>query len=269
MSTFSIRGDLGNLTTGGPVELTELKAAVEAVTLEARRLWVSYAEGAPLPDGKVIHARSGGYARSIATRQTGEFSGEVYSELPYADAIENGSPARDLKRMLDSSLKVRLTKDGRRYLIIPFRWQTPGSIGGGNVMTPAVHGWWRRQERSHVTGEYQRPSGTGAYDIHTRQLITVPQKKYFWGARLGEGDAGATKHMAGMVNFRQPGAKGGAAHSQYITFRTMVEGGKGWNAKAVEGKHPARSVADMMRPVAEERFGEAVKRDIARMLGIV
>lgn len=273
-ATFSIAVDLGNIPVGAALNagtLPHLSHAVKSLVEGAHQRWLGYAMGMPLPDGKVINNRSGTYSRSILIKQTGEFSGEVFSELPYAESIENGTPARDLKKILDSSMKVRLTRDGRRYLIIPFRHQTPGAVGTTNVMPPEVHEWWQGKEKSFVTSTFRRNSGTGAYDIKTRSLITVEARKYHWGHRLGKADIAAmgihgkeAKRMVGMVNFRNPGT---GNHSSYITFRCMVEGSKGWNAKAVEGKHPAKTVADAMRPIAEEMFKAALQADIEALLG--
>ncbi|WP_431860139.1 hypothetical protein [Azospirillum sp.] len=252
-----------------------LSHAVAAISAAAHRQWVQYASGMALPDGKVINPRTGEYARSIQLRQLGDFSAEVYTNLAYAAGIEHGMPARDLKRMLDYSLKVRLTKDGRRYLIIPFRWNNPNSVLGNN-MPQEVHDWWHGPGRtpSAITGVHRRLSGTGAYDIKTRQQITVPARTYSWGSRMGKSDLaelGVTgplaKRMEGMVNFRKPNARGGAAHSKFMTFRVMIEGSPGWKAPAVEGKWPARTVAQQLQPVAEQAFGKAIEEDVKRLLG--
>ena len=252
-----------------------LSAAVERIAAAAQHQWVRYASGEALPDGKVIRNRTGEYARSILLRQLGDFSAEVFSDLAYAHAIEAGAPARDLKRILFSSLKVRLTHDGRRYLIIPFRWNRPGSVLG-HAMPESVKGWWQGRTASSITGTYRRASGTGAFDIKTRERVTVPGWRYSWGDRLSADDlkglgvhGRAVRHMEGMVNFRNPGAgaTGTGAHSQYITFRVMVEGSPGWMMPAQEGRWPARKTADLLRPVAEQAFQRAMEEDIAHIVG--
>ena len=249
-----------------------LQAAVRRLTLLAHQEWTEYALGKPLPNGMVIQNRTGEYARSLTIRETGTFAGEVFTDLPYAKAIEEGAPARDMKRMLDSSFKVRLTRDGRRYLIIPFRHD--------RFNTPAdVLDWWAGKQTSHVSGTFRRQSGTGAYDIRTRQLVTVPGWRYDWGDRLKKGDlaglgitGNTAKRLQGMVKFSNPGGRAGGGapkgtHNQLITFRVMVEGGKGWMAKATPGRFPARTVADQLRPVAEDLFQAAVEADVKALLG--
>ena len=103
--------------------------------------------------------------------------------------------------------------------------------------------------------------------------MTVAGWRYKWGSRLdkgtlaGLGITGAqAKRVTGMVNFREQPHGEGARHSQYITFRVMSEDSKGWRAPAREGFHPAKTVADKLRPVAEEAFRKAVELDVRRML---
>jgi hypothetical protein len=263
-----------------------LAQAVQSIIDAAEAQWKAYATGAPLPSGKSIGIRSGQYNRSIMQRKTGDFSGEVFSELAYADTIERGTPARDLKDMLRYSLKVRISqRTGRRYLIIPFRHsENPNNVMRDNPMPQAVVNWWIDRARSAViSGHERRPvhsdiHGTivpwhAVYDIRTRNLLTVPQRRYQWGARLTKAeleglgaDAKQIKRMAGMVNFRRPAQKGGASHSQYITFRTMSEGSPGWKVPARAGYWPARTTADKLRPVAEQLFRAAVEEDIRQIL---
>lgn len=276
MPTFSINVDLSHLM---PPEgrltaeaFPSLAHAVRLIGQQAHADWVDFAMGKPLPSGLVIRNRTGEYARSIGTRETGPFSVEVSSHLRYARYIEEGTPAHDMKKMLDSSFKVRLTKDGRRYLVIPFFHSRHTG------MTDDVQDWFRNRQASHIAGTFRRLSGTGAFDIRTRRRVTVPGWRYSWGDKLrardlaGLGVTGvAAKRMQGMVNFRNPGgAAGGGAkagsHSQFITFRRMVQGSKGWMARAQPGKYPARTVADQLRPVAQEAFAAAMAADIAALL---
>lgn len=256
--------------------LPRLASAVQAVSLAAQGRWKGYAGGEPLPNGEVIQSRSGRYMQSIQQESEGDFAARVFSDAPYADQIEHGAPARDLKRMLGTSLKVRRARDGTRYLIIPFRWGTPGTkTFGSNVMPPEVHQMWTGggMEASRVTGMGQRASGTGAYDPRTRKPVMVPQRKYAWGDRLQKSqlsEAGvfgrAAKRMAGMVQMRNPHGHGGSLHSQYMTFRVMSEKSQGWLVPATAGKHPAREVAKEFEPKARLAFARAAKADMRAFL---
>lgn len=300
---FKIQVDLSHLMAVGSAftaaVFPHLALAVQMVADRAEGTWKAFAAGAPLPSGKVIHSRTGAYTRSIMQRNTGDFSREIYSELPYAQAIESGSPRRDLKEMLRSSLKVRVSAAGKRYLIIPFRHSSnPNNVMRDNVMPPSVHEWWKDKQPSHVLrpgskvdplmslfGNIEfapeakfnthRLSGTGAYDIKTRMRLTVPEHHYQWGDRLsktalaGLGVGGeSARRMAGMVHFTKQGGKGGSSHSQYITFRVMSEASRpgSWIAPAQEGKWPARTTSQIYQPLAEIVFQAAVEADIRAVL---
>ena len=289
MAEFRIGVDIGHLVPdGSPLSgdiFPRLSKAVRAVAEAAHSKWQDYAAGAPLPSGKSIDARTGTYLRSIALRQLGPFAAEVYSDLPYASAIEEGSPRRDMKEMLSSSLKTRLTKDGRRYLIIPFRWGVSGSVSAGsNQMPESIQNWWHAKAASSINGHGWRPSGTGALGFRNKttgtlkqvrgEVLGVRRRDYDWGSRLDKetiAAAGVTgknaARMEGMVNFRRPGRKGGSSHSSFLTFRVMMEGSSGWIAPAREGLWPARTTADEIRPDAERVFAEAIARDLRAAIG--
>lgn len=291
---FRIGVELGHLIADGSPLTAELfpslAQAVRAVSEAAHGKWQDYASGAPLPSGESINPRSGAYLRSIELRQTGPFSAEVYSDLPYASAIEEGTPQRDMKRILGSSLKVRVVQSGprrgQRYLIIPFRHFAEGSVaaGAGGGMPEAVQNWWRGKAASEITGQGWRRSGTGAVGWRAGQgegwrsrkgeAVETRSRTYKWGSRLDKdtlaelGVTGqAAKRMAGMVQFRKPGASGGSSHSQSVTFRVMGEWSQGWLQPARPGLHPARTTAEQIQPDAEKAFAEAVARDLRRHLG--
>ncbi len=251
---------------------SRLAFAVHQVASQVHRQWLAYAQGAPLPTGKRITPRSGGYLKSISLTPKGDLQWEVASNAPYAGAIEYGTAAYDLKQILATSAKVRRTKDGRRYLIIPFRHGTGTGSGqgisfGSNVLTPQEYALARKVLRaapSHITGIGQRPSGNYPGRM-------VPQLQYHWGGRLTRehlqqaGLAPArVRRLQGMVRFDKPG---GGGHSQYLTFRTMIEGSSGWLRPAQPGRFPLKSAVDQYRGAAERIFQEAVRQDVAAFLG--
>lgn len=297
MAEFKISIDLSHLVARGSAftgaVFPHLALAVQAIADRAEGTWKAFAAGAPMPNGKVINSRSGSYTRSIMQRNTGDFSREIYTELPYAQAIESGSPQRDLKTMLNSSLKVRISARGRRYLIIPFRHSAnPRNVARDNAMPTSVAEWWKNKRASSVTNPKKaledlfgiefapgaqasntRPSGTGAHDIVTRGVLQVPKHEYQWGDRLSRADlAGlgvhgeAARRLQGMVMFRKPGGKAGGAHGKYITFRTMAEGSRGWIVPAQEGKWPAKQTAELYQPLAEQAFQAAVAEDVRSII---
>jgi len=134
-----------------PQAFPTLAAAVEALAIAAQEQWVAFAAGAPLPDGRSVPVGDGSYARSIQSRQVGEFAWRVESDFARAVEIEQGMPGYDMKRVLRTSLKARVAKDGSRYLIIPFRHGTPGSQSFRSVMPEHVHELARQLAPSRIT----------------------------------------------------------------------------------------------------------------------
>lgn len=235
----------------------------QAVSLVAQQTAINWQTA--VRDAKLWVGEKDAYAESIQVKMTGAFSALVWTDYKLAQEIETGRPARDLKRMLDTSLKVRTSKRGQRYLIIPFRHSTPGANATGPSMPEHVYKAARKLEASSVTGMTTRLSGTGVMDIKTRDFLTVPQRIYKWGGRLppgmmGPNAKGKTDRFAGMVRFQEPGKK--PRYSTYMTFRVMSENSRGWIIPAKPGLNIAKGVVSDMQPVAEEIFKEAVRRSI-------
>lgn len=242
--------------------LPRLTQAVAAVAQQAQADWVEGIQAARLWSGE-----KDAYAASIHWEMTGPFSAVVVSSYRYAQEIESGRPARDLKRMLDTSLKVRVNKAGKRYLIIPFRHNTPGAKAVGQSMPQHVYKVARKLKPSSVIGKVARVSGTGAFDILTRMPLLVPQNVYRWGERLEAGSMGPnargrSDRFAGMVRFDTTSPRG-AKGSTYMTFRVMAEDSTGWVIPPRPGLYIVRQVVQRLQPLAERAFQEAVRRDLS------
>lgn len=263
MADFKIQVDLSALMEQKQVITAQvfplLNQAVNAVAQQAAVNWKEAVLRAKLWSGE-----KDAYVATIRYEMTGDFSAVVMSDYKHAEEIETGRPARDLKKMLDTSLKVRQTKKGTRYLIIPFRHGTPGNNAHGPSMPQHVYDIAKDLKASKVTGQKQRPSGTGAMDIKTKKYLTVNQNVYAWGGSLAAGSMGPnmkgkSDRFAGMVRF-DTSTPGGSKSSSYITFRVMSENSKGWIIPPQPGLHLAENVAKELQPLAERVFQEAVKR---------
>lgn len=262
MANFQIRVDLGDVTAKvrGIIDaevFPRLHQAVGAVAQQATIDWKEAVVRAKLWRGEKVQ-----YSESIAWKMTGPFSAEVSSDYRYADEIDNGRPPRDLKRMLDTSLKVRTTKTGKRYLIIPFRHQIPGADAIGQSMPQDVYDLARQLAPSRVVGRTRRLSGTEAVSIKSRQPLTVAARKYVWGDSLKAGSApGMQRRHEGMYKFDVSSGK--SKSSNYITFRIMSESSNGWIIPARTGLYIVKGITARLQPLAEIAFSEAVKRDLA------
>jgi hypothetical protein len=264
---FSVAVDLSDLFRVGAIVrhglFSNLAQAVENVALTGVERWQRAVHAAPLWQGE-----RDAYMASIRAEQTGPLSWEVISDYRYVEDIETGRPARDLKEMLGYSLKVRVSKAGRRYLVIPMRQNSPGNPALAKPMPANIYAAARTLSASQITGHGTRLSGTGAFDVKTKKPARVRARRYLWGGRLPEGMAPklrsnhATDPYAGMVRFKTDSASG-HRYSQFISFRTMVEGSPNWIVPAKPGLWLARHVADSLQRTAGTDFGTAIQQDIA------
>lgn len=260
-----------------------LEQAVRAVATQTAANWIEAVQRAKLWSGE-----KDAYASSIQWKMTGDFEAEVWTDYKHAQDIETGRPPRDLKAMLNTSTKVRRTKDGTRFLVIPFRHSTPGNSAHGNDMPQHVYNQARMLAPSRIVGQGQRRAGelTGfamgfgmvpysekrqrrspyLKSTGTRADVMVTKNVYSWGGRLvagsmGPNPKGRTDRFAGMYRFDST-TPGGKRSSVYMTFRIMSEKSSGWIVPAQPGQNIARQVIDAMRPLAEKAFGEAVRRSL-------
>jgi hypothetical protein len=236
--------------------------AVQAIAYQAQEEWKQ-----DVLKARLWSTEKTDYINSIQVKMTGAYSAVVWSDYKFAEEIETGRPAKDLKKMLNTSLKVRKTKDGRRYLIIPFRHNTPGNTALANDMPADVHKIVSSKnfKKSTVTGMGTRLSGTGAMGITSRKMLTVKQASYKWGDRLENGLTEKLKPFHsnaptdGMVRMQTKSGKQNS--SSYMTFRNMIEGSPKWIVPAKPGLFIAKKVAERLAPLADKVIKEAVKKD--------
>jgi hypothetical protein len=258
MAEFKISVDLSDVISASRgIIIAEifplLNQAVRAVAQQTRIDWLESVERAKLWRGE-----KDAYKTTIQWQMINDFEALVWADYKYSEEIETGRPQKDLKRMLNTSLKVRASKKGSRYLIIPFQHNTPSANATGKAMPEDIYAMAKGLSPSSIIGQTQRLSGTGAYDIKSRKRLTVNQNIYKWGGSLNGDSVG--RNYAGMRRFDTSG--GGPRHSTYLTFRIMSERSNGWIVPAKPGLFLAKTVAEAMQPRAEKVFQEAIKQSI-------
>lgn len=274
--SFDLGGTLGAMGVINKTVFPLLNQAVRAVANQTAIDWQSNVYKAKLWSGE-----KDAYAKTINWRMTGDFTAVVETDYRYAEDIENGRPARDLKKMLFSSLKVRRTEDGRRFLVIPMRHNM------SKLQDAGLYQMASELDASTIVGQTQRPSGevtnmsptTGMSaapaasqtkflsNSQTKKAMMVNKNNYQWGDRLKRSamkDAGipasTRSWAAGMTRFDT--STGGAKSSAYLTFRIMMEGSGGWVVPAQPGQNIAQKTAQAMQPKANSAFAEAIKRTL-------
>lgn len=261
-----------------------VRQAVKAVAQQTAADWQEAVYQARLWSGE-----RDAYAQSIKWEMTGDFSAMVSTDYKHAADIETGHPQRDLKKMLDTSLKVRRTESGKRFLVIPMRHNTPGNSAHAKAMPGSVYALAKAMTPSRVIATGQRPSGevthlspkTGMQpsanqtpylsNPKTKQALTVNRNQYAWGGRLTAAmlkeagmDKADAKRYAGMVKMNTSTPGGKSKSSSYMTFRIMMEGQTGkWIIPAQPGQYLARGVVQAMQPKAEKAFAAAIQKTIS------
>lgn len=248
--------------------------AVRAIAQEAQLNWME-----AVKNSKLWSVEKNAYYNSIEIRYPTDLSAEVFTRYTYAAEIETGRPPRDLKLMLNTSSKVRRTKDGRRFLVIPMRHNTPGNTALAPAMPSSIYALAKDMKLSSVTGEGMRPSGevtnlspkkgmSAAHkqapflsNISTKKTFMVPSNSYSYGHRLRSADLKHESKLnqrryAGMLRMNE--STGG---SMYLTFRVMMEGSSGWVIRAKPGLFLAKGVADHLQPIATKALEEAVRQE--------
>lgn len=234
---------------GQAVQTTAMttQALWQQSVLQARGLWKPYKDR---------------YAASIKVVYDADGMGaRIYSDDPMATPIETGIPARDLKKMLDTSLKTRVVKNGKnagkRYMIIPFRHNSSGNNALAQDMPADVYAQAKELAKSSVTRLSFRQNQLGVRGIsgaRTHQLLQVRSRQYQWGGRLDGPDI--AKRFKGMVRFNT--SSGGQQPSSYVTFRVMLEGSSGWIAPAQPGRFIVKSVSEAAQVMLKEEVTAAI-----------
>jgi hypothetical protein len=281
--SFDLGAKIDMLSIVNAKVLPLMSQAVRAVAAQTAADWKTAVYHAKLWSGE-----KDAYANSITWKSTGDFTAEVEADYKHAAEIETGRPARDLKKMLDTSEKVRRTEDGRRFLVIPMRHNTPGKGAHARPMPQGVYALAKALEPSRVVAAGTRPSGevtrlspkSGMHpspnqspyltSTHSKQAAEVVRRQYAWGGRLTAGglkaaglDATSAKRYAGMVKM-DTSTPGGSKSSSYMTFRIMMDSQTGkWIIPAQPGMFLAKKVADAMQPKATTAFQAAIKKTLS------
>jgi hypothetical protein len=174
----------------------------------------------------------------------------------FPNMLEQGAPSWDMRSMLRTSAKAKMGRNGYRYMVIPFRHQTPGTEGSAGAPMGSQFGDQAAAVGQRVHNEAKKLRGTlsgadaeaGIARLRLRdpeaaerhvQRLKQSTRNTLWGGipeldtkpgvrgRLREGVSGklrahhATDIHAGMVRFEKTytAAKG----SHYMTFRVISE----------------------------------------------
>jgi len=217
----------------------------------------------------------GGYAQGIQNGAKYPYSNDplhfrIEHQSPHAYWLENGYDSFDMKKMLESSIKVRINKNGKRYLIIPFRHGNPDSTTF-KAMPEEIYEKAKTLKQSKIIGTYKEGVVQGAKSFGEAETMRVnnpdriKRNLYRWGGKLETG-GDTYKIYDGMVRFdSNPNTARGILakvtskfihnsnnnkpYSTYLTFRVMSEDSTGWI-------HPAQKPMNILGETMQRVEGQ-------------
>lgn len=247
---------IARLSKGNKLPYTE--SAIREAAQLIQSTWVEYASGVNVSfSGGTFRVgiQTGDYVRSIQNglRFPDSMTGEIFTSSKHGESIETGQEARDMKPKLLTSSRVKVGKNGKKYLTVPFRHGAPGSAN--NAMPGRIYDQARKLSFSRITS-------------------TLPTRTYDWGGRIKESNtgqvsragnhpgAGSTwksgKHQ-GMVKMNKDG------HTQYMTFRRLSENSpaKSWMRPAIKPKPIRDAVIENTQDQINDMILEGFQADLA------
>lgn len=266
---FSAGESMANLF---PTAVQAVKGAAASVESQ----WRAYARGEPLPSGDSIKHPTGGYEQSIKTKPQSAWSYDVFSMSSVAHFLEDGTPEVDMKQTHPYGPRGRVAKKkmpggGFRYvpyLVIPFRWATPGSgahMGPKNIIPDQIYNALTKGIRKGsfsrtvvLDGKTESPNFWG--EAQSRAT-------YQWGSRL-KGAGGNIEGLVAMNGDYSNQGDGTLAqkkrYSTYFTFRIISADSPpdAWIKPATKALKIAEQTAAFMRDKVNDMIDAGFRSDI-------
>ncbi len=269
---------------------SNLAAAVKTAGNMVMNEWITTA------NSRFRHS-SGGYAQGIVQGLKYPFEDNplhfvIEHTKKYAVYLENGYDPFDMKKMLQTSMKVRVSKKGNKYLIIPFQHGTPGTKSM-SAMPKDVYKRASGLKESIIAARFLEGSQQGANSYNQARQFRqdnpnkVTRNQYKWGDKLTDKDAaGKYTIYDGMVRFNRnvanvrmvnnvqlPAGKfalnatghTSTQHSSYFTFRVMSELSQGWQNPGSPGMFILKDTVEKMSGRVTQLIAAGIKEDMREM----
>lgn len=236
-----------------------IRAVLNDVMTGARNEWIKLA-------GERLSSSRRDYINGIQNVELSGMLATVALVGVMPNNVEHGMPAYDMHTtLLGPDVPVvpwgsgergkHARKGGGFYRVIPFRHQTPGTLGQGGGAPMGT------QYKGALGDEEAKSLGKKIHKAAKKLAPTTgaPGEKTKWGERLPEGlapklsEKHSTDIYAGMV--RQEKTYKGATQSTYTTFRVISDGVPDkWMHPGIEAVHIADDVQKYVEKVAPMAF---------------
>ena len=214
--------------------------AVKAGTELVQRTWIDYISGHTVTYSGgifVVRVVTGDYLRSIVNGLSypalgDKLTGEVASLSPHGRIVEEGVKPFDMKQTHLSGSKVKVSKDGSKYITVPFRHQTPGSGVLANAMPKQTYEQAKRlavSRRNNILKKWWSGRSYAWGDRMPREMGGQKEKPHW-----------TTGRFTGMIKMT------GKPHTSYLTFRRLSEKSKpeAWQHPGVEARPVTQAVVE-------------------------
>lgn len=246
-------------------ELQNIERAVEIASRYVQGTWQQVVMGATQIPGIVeiranvnlrkMYADSITLGEQINVPEAGFCKAMVVALKRIAEDLERGRGPWDMKPMLLNGPKARVSKNGIKYNIIPFRHAVPGGTKNtavGCVMPLAIYKQARALKAS-VEGK-----GTTKWG----GKLTGTEAKYGPGQNPTSGYQHKSGRFEGMTRVEKTYEK--ATQSKYVTFRIVSSKSDpgSWIHPGYPAYHIADGVKNYCRPHVEEMILQAAQDDL-------
>lgn len=232
---------------------------------------------------KELHQTKKVYIQNIKLVDSGKLEGVVlldYSKNPLVRMIEEGASPFDIKNGLLNSKKVKFTKDGRKYITVPFRIATSGAVGESDVfngvMPEAVYQVIKDKVANiPVKGGGNRTQGLQSNEIpsefalpKTRQTINNSEGNPLWAEY---------KHKNSIYEGLTRVEDTVTGQSTYHSFRRVsepraeiIDGGKKVGSDPNSWIHPGIQAHHLIQTAlnnynVEEKTGELLNIELSKL----
>lgn len=234
--------------------LVETQAAIKVGVAAIQAEWLKYVSGVSVSysgGSFTINRVSGNYASAVMSGAHypdggNVLKGSVNVDLDYAERLEKGFESFDMKDGMLSSPKVKINKDGGKYIDVPFRHDTSGIPS--SIMSEAQSG--------RSLGIIRLGQGLGKAQAGIRSKITPQQlgrDPYTWRDGL----------YAGLIR-KEAGPKNSGA---YMTFRRISENSDpdSWIHPGVDPKPVTKAIEENLGPQLQDMVLSAYESDLLRL----
>ncbi len=228
-----------------------------------------------------LYASSASFERQ-SPWQGDSLAGAVLNTARHAQVVETGHQGFHLPEKIDwSGPHVRMSKSGRRFLIVPFQHATPGSAGvsrtrARTMLPTAVYQdalTALRGDRTRAAAQRAAARIASAGTILSRPyaIMGVPGR-LLARARMQEGQPGYTwraRLYEGLTyRVKQTNPETGRTTGGWSTFRALTEDSAGWWIPAFAGHHIAKRVVENVRTRIRTLVGEAARSDMVELVEV-